>query len=403
MLLQSVGLEEEDGVVRSQSRHQLPIQRVRNLPDGARVRLQGLSQHEAVLTHHDDAQRSVGVAGADRALVGIHGRGHGHQASDADVRPPVHEHLVVLLCGDVVRAQRAVEAGRYHEAGVEREHQGARHRSGVRLHDGGARPGVLIVLPNDAVPVVLDEPSIVVAAARHVVDVRWSKVIMLLTHGRQSHLLPHRDAVLHDAQVVIGLGLVGVLDGPPPEVAVVAAGDHASATLLGIQKQHLDGLVVRRARHFAGVLRRAPHELDLHEDALPEQQAAVLGTRDQLAVRQLHGAHNVGQLRGAKLSDVSLELEAGEGEGHLPEADVAGAYRREHSGELAPPDVEHFLTVGLTLQQEPLVFPIPDRQHVVRGATQNRDLVLVVWGELNGGVAPLSALSQNAVQLHILE
>mmetsp|Transcript_96307 Transcript_96307/g.249102 ORF Transcript_96307/g.249102 Transcript_96307/m.249102 type:complete len:214 (-) Transcript_96307:259-900(-) len=179
-------------------------------------------------------------------------------------------------------------------------------------------------------------------------------------------------------------------------MSVVAAGD--DALLLGVHGDHIDGPGVRKDVDVSLRPLVLLHQLDLHEDALPEQQPAVLGACHLLPVRELYEADDVRQLGGSELADVALQLQPGEGRRHLPEADVASACRGQHARELAPANVVDVLTVGLALQQQPLVSPVPNAEEVVGRHAEARDVVLVVRGELTRGIPTLGALAQDAVE-----
>mmetsp|Transcript_102533 Transcript_102533/g.295192 ORF Transcript_102533/g.295192 Transcript_102533/m.295192 type:complete len:375 (+) Transcript_102533:2322-3446(+) len=359
MLLERSQLEDEQCVVRAQGSHHAAVVVVLDLSDGAGVRLQRLDEGEAVLADGHRADGAISETTAYSSPVPVQRLRRRRHACDAGVGAPGIEQLVVLLLRDVVCADGAVHAARQRQPRHALHEESARDGAGMRLHDGGARPGLVLVLPYDAVAVVLDEPDFVVGVARDVVDVAGGIIVVLLAHGRDAQLFAHADAVLQDAMVVVGLGHVDLLDRPPTQVPIVPACD--DAVLLSVHHDDLDALVMRQACDRPSIALLAAHELHLDEDALPQKQPTVLRARDDFAVRQLDEAYNVGELSGAELPDVSLQLEAGEGQSHFPEADVAGTDGGQHPGELAPSDAEHILSVGLALQQESLVLPIPHR------------------------------------------
>ena len=59
-------------------------------------------------------------------------------------------------------------------------------------------------------------------------------------------------------------------------------------------------------------------DLHLDEPSVPQEHVAPLRPREHFAVGQLHVAPDVGDLGPAKLAQLPLQLEAGEGSSHLP-------------------------------------------------------------------------------------
>lgn len=80
---------------------------------------------------------------------------------------------------------------------------------------------------------------------------------------------------------------------------------------------------------------------------------------------------DVRQLKLAVLGDFALELETGEGLGHLPEFDMATTTgEKDIVGEWGETALEHFLAEGFALKDDTLIDPVPNGQGKIGCAAQ---------------------------------
>ena len=111
---------------------------------------------------------------------------------------------------------------------------------------------------------------------------------------------------------------------------------------------------------------------------------------------------NIGKFSPSELAQLALQLEACEGAGHLPEPDVpsarGGQLALHLGGEGHTVDV---LRKGFGPQDNGLLPPFPDSQHVVRAAPHRCKEIAVVGLEVHVAVGLLCSLSQQAVELEV--
>jgi len=94
-----------------------------------------------------------------------------------------------------------------------------------------------------------------------------------------------------------------------------------------------------------------------------------------------------------------LELQARECLRHLPELDVAGASSHEVPlGGGRELHVLHVQAVGLHLEHDLFLHPVPDRQRLVGGTCDGGQLVILV-AEVHAVVSTLSAAPEDALHL----
>mmetsp|Transcript_44670 Transcript_44670/g.127950 ORF Transcript_44670/g.127950 Transcript_44670/m.127950 type:complete len:584 (+) Transcript_44670:2350-4101(+) len=396
VLLPTADLEAEDGVVNPEAGNEATIWAVLEAPYHAIVRLQCLDENEPVSADAEHPNGAVHVTSQNRASLRIHRLWRGNQAGDAPAAAPVQEQHVIPLHRHVERAKRPIHAAGDREPREGVQVEGTRHLLGMGLDHREALARGPVVPPHHAVAHILHEPRAPALPAGNVLDVSGLGEALAAALGRDAHLPLHGDPVLKDPCIVVRLRVIDLVDRPPSQVAVLPAGDDAIG--LGVVHDYLHRACVSLRSYSIGLVLVEAHELHLDEDALPQQQTAVLAACDDFAIWELHEGHDVGKLGGAKLAQVPLELQTGKRGGHLPEADVTRARGHQRARELAPADAEDVLAVGLALQEQALVGPVPDGEQVVRGAAQGGQVRPVVRGELDGSIPFLGTLPQDAVE-----
>jgi hypothetical protein len=151
--------------------------------------------------------------------------------------------------------------------------------------------GVIIKFP-DLTVTITDEP--VIGASDHSHDIRGSVIRRV-----------HDDLLLHrgngDLKKITGLGIVDILKLPPLDVPVATGSD--KQLFLLIENNDLDEALVE-----GGLLLLIEDQVSFHQVAVPEDEGAVLGTAEHLAVGELTYPGDVGEFELTELTDFTLQL-----------------------------------------------------------------------------------------------
>lgn len=136
-----------------------------------------------------------------------------------------------------------------------------------------------------------------------------------------------------------------------------------------------------------------------HKISLPKQKFSVLRRAQHISVLELCVRSNVWKLKLTKLSNISLQFQPSEGLRDFPESDVASTTCCQPIFvELAERNPVNFLTECLWLEQQPLLFPVPHSQKIIR-VWAHRSKQFSASRKVNRRVRPFSALPENPIKL----
>lgn len=105
----------------------------------------------------------------------------------------------------------------------------------------------------------------------------------------------------------------------------------------------------------------------LNHITLPQKQLTVISTRQDLAIRENIIGNNIRNFDLPKLANFSLQLKPRERFSDLPQLNMPHTRRSENKlGVLREIDAIDFLRKSFRLKNKHLLFPIPERDRVIR-------------------------------------